>query len=144
VRSLAHREQNAQFFVEQVRQRLADGKGEAAAEEPFRVLIVLSGPTTFNSGEDMRPIEAGGKKNAKIYYIRYHLPPERVALPSMLDPAVVRGRRNVPAMVPPAAVEPFDSLGSLLKPVQPRVFEVYTPEQFRKTLGTLLEEISRV
>jgi hypothetical protein len=144
VRSLAHREQNAQFFVEQVRQRLAGAKAEAAAEEPFRVLIVLSGPTTFNSGEDMHPVEAAVKTNAKVYYIRYHLPPERVALPVMLDPTTVRGRRNAPPMVPPAAVEPFDSLGSLLKPVQPRVFEVYTPEQFRKTIGILLEEISRV
>jgi len=44
VRALEHREQNAQFFVEQVRQRLAAGGGEG--EKPFRVLLVLSGPTT--------------------------------------------------------------------------------------------------
>ena len=144
VRSLAHREQNAQFFVEQVRQRLG-GASPQGAEEPFRVLIVLSGPTTFNSGEDMRPIELTGKPNAKIYYVRYHLPPERLAIPAMYDPVMSRGRRNLPgAGLPPAAAEPFDSLGSLLKPLQPRVFEVYTPEQFRKALSSLLEEIARL
>ncbi len=144
VRSLAHREQNAQFFVEQVRQRLGDAS-RPGAEEPFRALIVLSGPTTFNSGEDMRPIELTGKPNAKVYYIRYHLPQEPLAIPAMYDPLMPRGRRNLPgAGLPPAAAEPFDSLGSLLKPLQPRVFEVYTPEQFRKALSSLIEEIARL
>jgi hypothetical protein len=144
VRSLAHREQNAQFFVEQVRERLG-GASAQGAEEPFRVLIVLSGPTTFNSGEDMRPIELSGKPSAKVYYVRYHLPPERLAIPAMYDPVMARGRRNLPgAGLPPASAEPFDSLGSLLKPLQPRVFEVYTPEQFRKALSSLLEEIARL
>jgi hypothetical protein len=144
VRSLAHREQNAQFFVEQVRQRLG-GSNPPGTEEPFRVLIVLSGPTTFNSGEDMHPIEINGKPNGKVYYVRYHLPPERIAIQSMIDPVMSRGRRNIPgAGLPPAAAEPFDSLGSLLKPLQPRLFEVYTPEQFRKTLSSLLEEIARL
>ena len=144
VRSLAHREQNAQFFVEQVRQRLTSASPQAA-DEPFRVLIVLSGPTTFNSGEDMRPIELNGKPNAKVYYVRYHLPPERIAIPSMIDPLTSRSRRNLPgAGLPPAAAEPYDSLASLLKPLQPRVFEVYTPDQFRKALSSLLEEIARL
>jgi hypothetical protein len=144
VRSLAHREQNAQFFVEQVRQRLGAASPQAP-EEPFRVLIVLSGPTTFNSGEDMRPIELNGKPNAKVYYVRYHLPPERLPVPSMMDPVMSRGRRNLPgAGLPPAAAEPFDSLVSLLKPLQPRVFDVYTPDQFRKALSSLLEEIARL
>jgi len=39
---------------------------------------------------------------------------------------------------------PYDSLASLLKPLQPRVFEVYTPDQFRKALSSLLEEIARL
>ena len=147
VRSLEHREQNAQFFVEQVRQRLAAVGSGQPAEEPFRVLIVLSGPTAFNSGEDLRPIEPGGKPNAKVYYVRYHLPPERLALPALFEAPLSRGRRsNVPGVAQPplAPAEPFDSLASLLKPLQPRLFEVYSPEQFRKTLSSLLEEIARL
>ena len=79
VRALEHREQNAQFFVEQVRQRLSAG---SEGEKPFRVLLVLSGPTAFNSGEDMHPIETGGDPNTKVYYLRYHVPPERPTLPA--------------------------------------------------------------
>jgi hypothetical protein len=143
VRALEHREQNAQFFVEQVRQRLAPGGG---GEKPFRVLLVLSGPTAFNSGEDMHPIEASGDPNTKVYYLRYHVPPERLTLPSVFDNPVARSRRGFPGNAPPLATpaEPFDSLGSLLKPLQPRLFDIYSAEQFRKVLGSLLDEIGRL
>jgi hypothetical protein len=143
VRALEHREQNAQFFVAQVRQRLSAG-GEA--EKPFRVLLVLSGPTAFNSGEDMRPIEPSGERDTKVYYLRYHVPPERLALPPLFDNPSARGRRGFPGNAPSPTMpaEPFDSLASLLKPLQPRLFDIYSPEQFRKILGSLLEEIGRL
>jgi hypothetical protein len=143
VRALEHREQNAQFFVQQVRQRLApEGKGA----EPFRVLIVLSGPTTFDSGEDVRPIEPSANPNTKVYYIRYHVPPDRPTLGALFDAPGSRGRRGVfgAGQPPQSALEPFDSLAPLLKPLQPRVFEVFDPEQFRKVLGSLLEELARL
>ncbi len=144
VRSLEHHEQNAQFFVQQVRQRLSpQGEGE----QPFRVLIVLSGPTTFASGEDMRPIEASGNPHSKVYYIRYHVAPDKPAIDPFFDPTISRGRRGFGGAVPapqPLALEPFDSLAPLLKPLQPRLFEVYAPEQFRKALGNLLEELGRL
>lgn len=138
VRSLEHREQNAQYFVEQVRQRLA------TSEEPFRVLIVLSGPMTFVSGEDVRPIELAAKPNAKVYYLRHRLPPERLSFNPLFDsPSSRTGRRNRPAQLP-ASIEVFDSLAPLLKPLKPRLFDVYTPEQFRKALASILEEIARL
>src|SRR5665213_485501 len=143
VRALEHREQNAQFFVQQVRQRLSPA-GEGA--QPFRVLIVLSGPTTFDSGEDMRPIEPSANPNTKVYYIRYHVPPDRPTLGELFDAPGSRGRRGVfgAGQAPQSALEPFDSLAPLLKPLQPRLFEVYDPEQFRKVLGSLLEELGRL
>lgn len=139
VRALEHREQNAQYFVEQVRQRLA------TTEEPFRVLIVLSGPMTFLSGEDMHPIELPAKPNAMVYYVRHRLPPERLALNPIFESPSRMGRRNStrPGQLP-ASLEPFDSLAPLLKPLKPRLFDVYTPEQFRKALATMLEEIARL
>ena len=143
VRALEHREQNAQFFVEQVRQRLALGGGEG--EKPFRVLLVLSGPTTFNSGEDMHPIEATRDPNTKVYYLRFHVPAEKLPLSQIFDAPGARSRRGFPAGAAPALpTEPFDSLEPLMKPLQPRLYDIYSPEQFRKILGSLLDEIGRL
>jgi hypothetical protein len=36
------------------------------------------------------------------------------------------------------------ALLNLVKPLQPRVFDVYTPEQFRKALSGMFNEISRL
>jgi hypothetical protein len=145
VRSLEHREENAQFFVEQVRERMGlAGGATRAADEPLRIGIVLSGPMGFPGGENLHPIEALSGSDRKMFYIRYHsLPPQQLD-PGYVD-ALRSGRRSVPALPPrPAAWEPLDALLSLVKPLQPHVFEVYTPEQFRKALSTLLDEISRM
>ena len=115
VHALEHREQNAQFFVEQVRQRLGAGGGEG--EKPFRVLLVLSGPTTFNSGEDMHPIEASRDPNTKVYYLRFHVPPEK--LPLSQTARYTGGQRparfSLGAASPALPTEPFDSLEPLMK-----------------------------
>ena len=134
VRALEHREQNAQFFVEQIRQRILDPAASAEpSAAPLRVAIVLSGPMGFDSGEDTRPIALEGAPECKIYYFRHHLiPPPQLPL--------LRARRNLPARIP----EPLDALVNLIKPLRPRVFDIYNPDQFRKALGAMLEDIARL
>jgi hypothetical protein len=145
VRSLEHREENAKFFVQQIRERLAPSGGrERVADEPFRVLIVLAAPMTLDGGKP-DPLELEEKPNGRVYYVRCHLPLERMPFANPFE-APSRGRRNYPgsgqqSLSPPEA---FDSLQPLLKPLQPRLFEVYSPEQFRKTLGILLDELARL
>lgn len=141
VHSLKQREKNAQFFVEQVRERVLGGNGDKSGE-PLRIGVILSGPMGFQSGEDLRPIEGVGKADRKIYYFRFHSSTPPVLLPSYMD--TVRGRRGGPPPLRPISLEPLDSLSSLIKPLQPRVFDVYSAEQFRKALSTMLDEISRL
>jgi hypothetical protein len=144
VHELENRKQNAQFFLSQVGRRIAPD----ASPGPAPVLIVLSGPIEMSSGEDLRPIQTGRTPGGKIFYIRYHSmsPPAARPAPSSLFDRPIRGRRNASIAQPPTAipVEPQDSLEGTLKPLQPRLFDVFTPEQFRKALSTLLDEISRI
>ena len=49
-----------------------------------------------------------------------------------------------PGRAPIAMTEPADSLERTLKPLQPHLFDVYTPVDFRKALGTLFDEIARL
>jgi hypothetical protein len=144
VRSLEHREQNAPYFLQQVRERLAPSAGSrnGAADEPLHVLIVLAAPMTLDSGEKTRAIELEAKPQGLLYYVRYHLPPER--MPLGFEAMSRMGRRYPGSMQPAAQPEAFDSLQPLLKPLQTRLYDVYSPEQFRKALSSLLGEIARL
>ena len=141
VHSLEHREQNASYFMQQVRERLGPS---GAANEPLHVLIVLAAPMTLDSGEKSRPLESEAKPQGPLYFVRYHLPPER--MPLVYESPSRMGRRNYPGGMqqPAAQPEAFDSLQPLLKPLQPRLYDVYSPEQFRKALSSLLDEIARL
>jgi hypothetical protein len=142
VHSLEKRGRSAQFFVRQVGERLE------VSGEPVRVVIVLTGPTAFDSGENLHPIELGAKPAGKLFYIRYHSPlPKPEFRPPFEEPPRF-GRRQplpLPRTGPGAALaEPVDALERTVKPLDPHLFDVYTPEQFRKTLSTIIDEISRL
>jgi hypothetical protein len=136
VHELAEREQNAQFFVEEVRRRITAGPAPTA-------LVILSGPMEFSHGADIRPIEVAGRPECKVFYIRYHPPAMRLSVAS--SQAYHGRRRGLVGSEPAFAVqEPIDAVEPLLKPLQPRVFEVYDPGQFRKVLAELMKEIARM
>jgi hypothetical protein len=132
VRDLAHRQENAQFFVEEVRRRIVE---ECA-------LIVLSGPLEFVPGGDLRPIELVERPPGRVFYIRYH------PLPVIVNPAPPRATRPNRGRGFPQpgifATEPVDALEPLLKPLQPRLFDVNSAEQFRKALADVMKEIARM
>jgi len=109
-------------------------------------VMVLSGPMAFDSGEDLHPIELVGKPDAEVFYIRYHSLPERpVVNPFLQDPRFARrGQMSRPGRGPAVMTEPVDSLERTLKPLQPHLFDVSTPAEFRKALASLFDEISRL
>lgn len=140
IHALENRRKNAQFFVSQVSRRLEGGAQDR--KEPLPILIVLSGPMAFASGEDLHPIELAGKPDAEVFYIRYHSLPERAPI-NPFEQEQRRGRRG-PMSQPGRGpmTEPDDSLARTLKPLQPRLFDVYTPAEFRKALANMLDQIS--
>ena len=137
VHSLEKRGHSAQFFARQVANRMEG--------EPVCVGIVLTAPVAFESGENLHPVELGAKPAGKLYYIRYHAPlPRPEFRPMPEEPRF--GRRPLPPALPRATPprEPIDELQRTVKPLDPKVFDVYDPEQFRKALGTILEETSKL
>ena len=145
-RSLARRGGNAQFFVGQMRQRMNLAADAATtASEPVRVGIVLSPPMAFDSGEDRHPIEAAPGSGGKLFYFRFHAVPPQTLQQPYAEP-LRGGRRNAPIQTAPRPLsqEPLDALENLVKPLQPRLFDIYTPEQFRKALSAVLEDLSRM
>ena len=146
IHALENRRENAQFFLAEVRRRIGASARNEGPAQPFPILIVLSGPMEFAHGQDLHPIELGDKPQAEVFYIRYHsIPPP--ALANRFPDESRRGRRtplSAPGRAPLALTEPVDSLERTLKPLQPHLYDVYNPEQFRKALSSLVDEISRL
>jgi hypothetical protein len=135
VKSLEQRQFSAEFFLDEIRRRIGPAKRTAPRRTP--VLIVLSSAVRFAPGQELHPIALDGPTDAKVFYIRYQPPPQIV-----FGPPGGGGRRaRTPIRTGYSTV---DQLEPLLKPLEPRLFEVATPEQFRKALATILGEIAKL
>jgi hypothetical protein len=135
VKALEHHEQNAQFFISEIRKRV-----EA---NPAGALIVLSGPMAFAKGQDLTPIPA--VEGAKVFYIRYHPPaggPQVNFAPST-GGGRGRGAGPPPPMGRGGMMSQDDSLAATLKPLSPRRFDVITAAEFRSALAAIVSELSR-
>jgi len=123
VNSLQNRWYAAQFFLDEVARQLSGGSQK-------KILIVLSSAVEFTGGQDTRPVAPELAANTTIYYIRY-------------QPFVYPSRRPRDGPPRPQPFPPVDQLAALLRPLNPRLYDAATPEQFRKVLATVLADISR-
>ena len=71
IHSLSERHHDAQFFVSEVRKLLR-------ASDKACVLVVLTKPVGFESGEDLDPASLEALPACRVVYIRYQAPAERV------------------------------------------------------------------
>jgi hypothetical protein len=131
IHSLSERHHDAQFFVSQVRRLLR------ASEKPS-VLVVLTTPVAFESGEDLEPVSLEGLPACRVIYIRYRAPVQ-----SIRPFGEQMGRRGRVSRIggpmtrnrPPQNV--IDQLEATLKPLGPKVFDVETPEQMTRALAEI-------
>jgi len=137
VKSLENRQYNAEFFLDEIRRRIAVRR---PGPRRSQVVIVLSSAVQFASGQEVRPIALDGPTDAKVFYIRYRPAPQIV-----MGPGVAGRRGRMPnAGFSTRGYTGFDQLEPLLKPLDPRLFEISTPEQFRKALATILAGIAKL
>ncbi len=128
--SLTNYKDDAQFFVSEIRRRLQEQDSEIE-----RALIILTPPLTFPQGEDLTPIRATPQPRSHVFYIRCRWLVYAYRLPVVGFGARPRLLRSDPNA---------DSLERTLKPLNPRLFDVTTPIQFRRTLGEIMREISQL
>jgi hypothetical protein len=128
VHSLSERHHDAQFFVSEVRRLLR------ASDKPC-VLVVLTKPVAFESGEDLEPVSLEALPACRVIYIRYSAPTERVR---PFDPRMGGrgrgGRMGGPMSRGQISPSALDQLEATLKPLNPKVFDVGSPEQMTKSL----------
>jgi hypothetical protein len=130
VHSLSERHHDAHFFVTQVRSLLR------TSAEPC-VLVVLTAPVAFESGEDLEPISLEGLTACHVVYIRYRAPAPVVPLGSQLGGRGRGSRMGGPATRNRPSQDVIDQLEATLKPLSPKVFDVSTPEQMARALADI-------
>ena len=128
VNSLQNRWYMAQFFLDEVSRQIARTKRQKA-------LIILSSAVEFEGGQDFRPLNADVTGSTTVFYVRY----QPLFYPARPGREMGRG-----GFTPHAPLPPVDQLAALLKPLDPHLYDVTTPEQFRKVLATILGEIGKM
>jgi hypothetical protein len=128
VHSLSESRLDAQFFVSQVRSVLRD------SQQPC-VLVVLTPPVAFERDEDLNPISVEALPACRVVYARYHAVVERTRPVDPMFGGHGRGRGDMgPPVYAHRTLQVVDQLEATLKPLNPKVFDVDTPEQMTRVL----------
>jgi len=139
VHSLADHQDNAQYFVSEVRRLI-----RSSAHEKSCVLAVLTKPIAFDRGDDLAPISLEALPPCQVVYIRFHAEP--AVRPAMPDMGGGMGRRRMGGgqrMGGSFSREPFDQLAATLKPLNPKIIDVEAPDQVTKALIEITKAISK-
>ena len=128
VNELRAQKDEARFFVDQVERRISpEASANSSSDQNVRVLIVLSGPMAFSTTQDMSHALPCANGECKAYYIRSHvLPP--------LDHHDIANYYGV------WGDWETDELERTLASLNPRVFDVYSPEDFQKAIATIISD----
>ena len=126
--SLSERHHDAQFFVSQIRRIIR-------ASEKSCTLVVLTPSVAFEPGEDLDPIALEALPPCRVFYIRYR---EQTKLVFRRFEPEFAGRRRGPPREPQYGNHQQtapDQLAATLKPLNPKIFDVETPDQMARALA---------
>ncbi len=119
IRSLADARHMASFLRDEVARRIGP---PAKSEDALPVLILVSSSASFESLADITETPLPAACDCLVYYIRY-------------NPFALRYRR---------ANGDFDNVKKVLKPLQVRGHVANSPEDLRRIMAEIMEEISRM
>jgi len=96
---------------------------------------------------NLTPIQVGVDRNTRVYYIRYDFVPmvrPQIGPTMMQGPGPGRLQRPHVLNTPNPGIVPTDQLFALLKPAEPRLFEVNTALDFRKAVAAIISDIGHL
>jgi hypothetical protein len=123
-----------------MRSFFADQLTGVLAHEPAQAVIVLSGPAFFPDSEPGAKLDLPSDPLHRVFYIRCRLIPHSVLEPRPRPRPGVRPRPLRPGFFRlrlDDLEKPLESSGATL-------FDVITPEQFRRVLAAVIGQISRM
>ncbi|HEX4133702.1 MAG TPA: hypothetical protein VHY84_03695 [Bryobacteraceae bacterium] len=137
VKSLENRQHSADFFIDQIRRSIEEPSGRRRSQ----VVIVLSSMVQFEPGQELRPIPLTDSTDVKLFYVRFESRSQFVPGPAAIGRRGRPGNGRWPSSAPYPGI---DQLEPLLKPLEPRLFQIGTQDEFRKALATILARIAQL
>ncbi len=141
VRNVQHGGQNPVFLRDELVRRM----GKAADSQGAEVFIIVGSPMDSYSFQDLPPLYMAEGHDVRVFYIQY-VPTSIQTVPLGTDQAIVMGHHNeghhVLARRPIYASSPAN-VQKMLKPLKVNAFQVSSPEEARKALARILQEIKR-
>jgi hypothetical protein len=130
------------FFLQTVTGRMTGRINEpiAGPKDSERVLIVLSGPALFEGQEPAPPLTLPAFPAPRIFYIRCREIPRFLLEPRPRPRPGARPLRQSRT----AFALPLDDLEQPLNTSGVRIYDVLSPEQFRRVLAAVMGQISRM
>ena len=133
VRNVQHGGQDPVFLRDEIVRRM----GKAADSQGPQVFIIVGSPMDSYSFQNLPPLYMAEGHDVRVFYIQY--------VPMSLQPlslGVGAGGHQIMARRPIYASSPAN-VQKMLKPLKVNAFQVSTPEDARKVLAHILEEIKR-
>ena len=136
------------FFWDEVSRKLEPGTDGAVP-----VVIVLSGPAFMEDQEPVEPSNSQGEAQRRLFYIRYRAqqqPGRGNGRANIFGGTMMgRGSARMQPMMPPPDPDyippmPVDDLEHTVEPLNARLFDAASTQQFRRVLAAILEQISRM
>jgi hypothetical protein len=143
VRSVQHGGQNPVFLRDEIVRRM----GKALESPGPEVFIIIGSPMDSYSFQDLPPLYMAEGHDVRVFYVQYIPPSLQTVDLSPLGgmPAVVgpRQRRHGPIVSRPVYTGSPANVQKMLKPLKVKAFQVSTPDDARKVMARILEEIRR-
>jgi len=143
VRSVHHGGQNPVFLRDEIVRRM----GKASETPGPEVFIVIGSPTDSYSFQDLPPLYMAEGRDVRVFYIQY-IPPSFQTIdlsPPLGVPSIVQHHTGHKAIARrPAYASSPANVQRMLKPLKVNAFQVSSPEEARKVLARVLEEIRRL
>jgi hypothetical protein len=139
VHDLRDTNQYAAFFREEMSRRLslvADREAKSN-QRALRVIVVVSSPIQFGFGRP-KPVPPPQNSDFVVYYVRCEFLPrlDEIRRAAHTPPEGIEGAANIE--------EVDDGIGKVLRSLKPRIFVVHSSEDLRKSLATMIGELSRM
>ncbi len=146
VATLAGEWKMRQFFRDEVERRLNQ------KTDGVNVVVVVSGPAFFDNQEPVPAEPVPPNPDRRLFYIRVrnvtYRPMGNGRAPSGFGrgyPGRARPGMRPPSMAgePPRVPMPVDDLERSVEPLGARIFDAATPEEFRRILSVILDQMGR-